>query len=214
MKLLKLFVVGTCSLLVGNAGAGSGANETLSSWCGSNATIEVPAAHLLVCPQGDGQSLAEVGATITVQVFTDQCWPPPGFPPEDIFLYGCDAVWTTLCAPVSQAINADGPTDGNGMTTVSGTIRAGGYGTGLWVMVRGEMATGVCVPSCADPICLPITVVSPDINGDLVVNLVDVALLAGAWPPLPYSPPIDFNGDGVINLLDLSLFAQHLLHSC
>jgi hypothetical protein len=213
MKYHTLVAAGICALIIVNADTGGRAAGPLSSWCGSNATIGVPSAHVLVCPQGDGQSLAEVGATITVQVISDQCWPPPGFPPEEIYVLGCDEAWTTLCVPVSRAIDADGPTDENGITTLSGTIRAGGFGTGLWVMVRGQVATGEC--NCpAEPICLPITVVSPDIDGDLVVDLVDFALFASTWSPQPYSPSSDFNGDGVIDLIDLSLFALHFLHTC
>ncbi len=213
MKYLTLVAAGICALIIASADTGSRAAGSLSSWCGSDATIEVPSAHILVCPQGDGQSLAEVGATITVQVINDGCQPAPHLPPEDIWLYGCDEAWTTLCFPLSRAIDADGPTDENGMTSLSGAIRAGGFGTGLWLMVRGEAATGECFCG-AEPICLPITVVSPDIDGDLVVDLVDFALFANTWPPQPYFPSSDFNGDGVIDLIDLSLFARHFLHSC
>ena len=168
MKYHTLVAAGICALIIENADAGSRAAGSLSTWCGSDATIEVASAHVLVCPQGDGQSLAEVGATITVQVVSDQCWSGPGFPPEDIWVLGCDSGMTP-CAPAWRAIDADGPTDENGMTTLSGTIRAGGSGTGLWLMVRGQAATGVCHCS-AELICLPITLVSPDIDGNLTIR--------------------------------------------
>ena len=53
---------------------------------------------------------------------------------------------------------------------------------------------------------------SPDLDGDAAVNLVDLALFAGAWPPNPYNFCMDYNCDGLINLPDLSLFAIHWLH--
>ena len=165
-----------------------------------------------MCPQGDGETLAEAGAVITVQVILEGHI-VPNLSPVDIWLRGCDDVWTTICPPASQAINADHPSDENGMTTISGAIAAGGSVTGLWVIVHNWIATGVSY-CLGDFICLPITVVSPDIDGDLVVGFVDLALFASNWPPQPYSPSRDFNGDGVIDLRDLSLFAQHWLHSC
>jgi hypothetical protein len=213
MRNIAILAVGISVLLAASSSTGNGGKSGLSSWCGSDAWIGVPSAHILVCPRGDGPSLADIGATITVQVVSDQCDTPPSFPPEDIYVLGCDNAWTTLCVPVYAAVDADGPTDENGITTISGAIRAGGFGTGLWVMVRGQAATGECFCG-AEPICLPLSVVSPDINGDLVVDLTDLGLFANAWPPLPYSAPSDLNGDGVIDIIDFSLFAQHFLHGC
>jgi hypothetical protein len=213
VKLRATLAAGICLLFATSASPGSEVTTSRTTWCGSNAWIDVPSAHILVCPQGDGQTLAEVGATINVQVISDQCSPGPGMPPEDIFLVGCDEQWTTLCPPVYLAIDADAPTDENGMTTISGAIRAGGSGTGLWVIVAGHIATGVCFCD-SDFICLPITVVSPDMDGDLLVGLVDLAQFAATWPPQPYVASSDFNGDGVINLIDLSLFARHFFHEC
>lgn len=206
MKYFALMTAGICALAAGVAGS-------RTTWCGSDAWIDAPSAHVLVCPQGDGQSLAEAGATIHVLVINDQGDPTPSMPPGDIWVLGCDEAWTTLCTPLISAIDADAPTDANGLTTVSGAIRAGGSGTGLWVVVGGSIATGEW-PACADFICLPITVVSPDMNGDLTVDLTDVSLFASAWPPQPYSAASDMNGDGTINLVDVSLFARHLYHGC
>ncbi len=50
-----------------------------------------------------------------------------------------------------------------------------------------------------------------DLNGDLLVNILDLALLAAHYntaPPNPlYVPALDVNSDGVINIIDLSLVA-------
>lgn len=43
-----------------------------------------------------------------------------------------------------------------------------------------------------------------DLNGDLVVDAADLALLLGAWGPNPGNPA-DINGDGVVNASDLAL---------
>jgi hypothetical protein len=55
---------------------------------------------------------------------------------------------------------------------------------------------------------VPSQAASPDINGDGVVNLSDIAIFASLYPG-PYDARIDFNGDGVINLTDLSIFASY-----
>lgn len=210
MRYIAMLAVGICVLITQSSNAGNGTEGSLSTWCESDAGIEIPSAYILVCPQGDGESLAEVGATITVQVSLE-CVTISGLPPEDIWVFGCDS-GMTLCAPARRAIDADRPSDENGFTTVSGTIRAGGSSTGLFLAVRGWVATGDC--PCQELICLPITVVSPDIDGNLIVDLVDLGVFAGTYPPQPYASSSDFNGDGVINLLDVSLFAKHWQHSC
>jgi len=54
---------------------------------------------------------------------------------------------------------------------------------------------------------------TPDLNGDGIVNLQDLAAFAAAWPPRPYLFCADYNCDGMINLVDLSYFAIHWLHA-
>ena len=64
-------------------------------------------------------------------------------------------------------------------------------------------------------LCCPIYLKhnSPDINGDLIVNLIDVSLFAQGYFS-DYSFRIDLRYDGVINLADLSLFAQGMGAAC
>jgi len=54
-----------------------------------------------------------------------------------------------------------------------------------------------------------------DVNGDGVVNILDVGIIAAHWlqtvPPGP--PNADINGDGIINLLDVSVCAANWLQT-
>jgi hypothetical protein len=54
---------------------------------------------------------------------------------------------------------------------------------------------------------------SPDLNGDLVVNLTDLALFAGDFFG-PYVLRSDLYRDSQINLQDLAVFAQGFSASC
>jgi len=118
-----------------------------------------------------------------------------------------------LCSPGSLSSNALFDTDAIGSTRFNGPISAGGCADGLSVVVQGiiiaDPATG-----CSSDLCLPYTMRSPDIDGDLVVNIVDISIFASAWPPGPYATCSDFDGDGVIGLVDLSIVAQHFGHDC
>ena len=59
-----------------------------------------------------------------------------------------------------------------------------------------------------------ISQVPGDINGDWVVDWLDVAALADAWLATPASPNwnarADLVGDGIINFLDFAVLAQNL----
>jgi hypothetical protein len=110
-----------------------------------------------------------------------------------------------LCAG-SGSINADANTDATGFTTISAAWAAGGYDTGVKVVCQGVLLNET----------LTITAVSPDINADLSVNLIDFSAFAIAYqsPPKPYTANCDFDCSGTVNLIDFSLFAQHYNHAC
>ena len=67
-----------------------------------------------------------------------------------------------------------------------------------------DAATG-----CTTFMCLPVNVRSPDIDPDGQVNLSDLSIFAGSYPPGPYDTCCDFDGNGIVNLQDLSAFADH-----
>ena len=52
---------------------------------------------------------------------------------------------------------------------------------------------------------------SADVNGDGVVNILDLVLVAQyLGETVPSNSKVDVNGDGIVNILDLILIAQHL----
>jgi len=182
----------------------------LPDLCGS--TADGAGGCWLVCPAGDGPRLDEFGGVITVVVRDIAGFPIAGIPASDFWLYGC-ADGLVLCGG-SHAIDADGPTDLQGQTTISGAMAAGGCDDGLWVIVQGIVLSDPA--DCGVPLCLPYTVRSPDITADLVVNLADFSAFAVGYisPPKPYNKCLDFNCDGVVNLVDFARFAAHYLHQC
>ncbi len=90
--------------------------------CNHSATSA--AGVLFACPQGDGDRLDANGLTITVTVRDNVNAPMVGVLPEDIWLIGCNPDLLALCGG-SAAINASGPTDINGQTTITGDFAAG-----------------------------------------------------------------------------------------
>jgi hypothetical protein len=157
---------------------------------------------VLACPAGDGETLAEKGLQISVNVRDGAGAPVPGIPASDFWLIGCDDN-LILCGGAAST-NADHATDANGQTTISGTIAAGGSDF-LMVVVQG------IVIGCP-PTCLGIEVKSPDQNLDLAVDLADAAIFATGYPPQPYRPESDLDGDGSVGLIDYALFYDHFYH--
>jgi len=177
--------------------------------CLSTATpIGFPAA-IAVCPAGDGQTLADVGARIDVVTRDPGGNEIQHIPGQDIWVIGCgqrDLCWR------AAASNADEPTDINGKTTITGTIAAGGTHAGVNVYLQGIVV--LSQPGCTGPLCLALEFRSVDIDGDLAVTLVDLVLLARSFPPNPYNTAADFNFDGVVGVFDLAFFAAHFQHAC
>jgi hypothetical protein len=106
---------------------------------------------------------------------------------------------------------ADSNTDLDGWTTFTLPLRGGGWSVGpCWVYLAGNPAYDTfSVPYPP----LPLRTVSPDINGDLTVDLLDVVLL-GADFHSGYNLRSDLHCDGVLNLLDLVVLGQHLGAAC
>jgi hypothetical protein len=171
----------------------------------------------LVCPQGDGTRFDDPACNAIISLTArDQFGIPiAGILATDIWLDGC----TDLClCGGSGNINADSATSAyvgeEGNTTISGDMQAGGCerpipGEGLFVIIQGAVV-------CEGTLCLPYWVVSPDLNCDLVVNLVDLSLFAAVYVIQPggYDPCYDLNCDGVINIVDFAVFAVHYTHGC
>ena len=185
-------------------------NSGVVDACNSSASAASGVA--IACPQSDGTLLGSVGLTITVTVRDNVNAPIANIPAADVWLIGCNDL-LALCGG-SGAINASAPTDVNGQTTITGDIAAGGCDLGgVRVVVQG-VAIGAGV--CADP-CVLIKVKSPDVNGNLLVNLVDFATFGSGYtsPPKAYNECIDFTAPfGTVTLADFAVYGSHNNHTC
>ena len=165
---------------------------------------------LMVTPDGSGLSFDEAflpwgdteDATITLELKNANWEPVANFPREDLWL---ESHFDGLIPCVGGTI-ADSNTDAFGITWWQDPVFGGGSSEPLTVvLVNGspiELTSGV-----------NLRFNSPDINGDLVVNLVDVALFASDFFGA-YHFRADLYRDGVINLQDLATFAQAFGTSC
>jgi hypothetical protein len=173
------------------------------------ATVQV---SVYSCPAGDGLGLdgcyafpagtpgnSDVNATITATIVDTNGDPVFLYPATDMWLES-NVKGFPYCA---GGTNADQDTDINGDTTFTNAMFAGGSGSGAIVIVNGSVINAP----------LNILFNSPDINGDLVVNLTDVILFAGDYYGA-YNYRSDFYWDGNLNLSDIVILAVHNTHVC
>jgi len=169
-------------------------------------------ATLLNIPDGSGSPVTEartadgtvVDATIhlTIITFCNGDEPVVGFPAEDMWLESMGGGMV----PCIGGTTADYATDQDGHTQWSLPLMAGGWDEGnCRVMVNG-MTLG-------DPGGLTLNFNSPDIDGNRVVNLTDLAFFSqDYWGG--YTFRSDLHRDGVINLSDVSVYAEARGKSC
>ncbi len=174
-----------------------------------------PEAVTLLCvPDGSGDALTEarltagnlVDATITVTLVDGAGVPVSGYPYEDIYLASIEPGFVAC----TGGANADHNTDALGMTTFTGPFKAGGHSeSGCRVLINGAPLVG------SD---LNLHFVSPDINGDLQVNLSDVGLFSSVYIEAAANhqniPWVDLNPDGIINLSDVGVLMAGLGTVC
>jgi hypothetical protein len=186
--------------------ASSGIVDPCSSeaaFCGSGERC------FMVCPQGDGDLLSDKGNEICVTIRNSDGDPIENILATDFWLVGCTDL--VLCGG-SGSSNADAATAADGTTQFSGAMAAGGCDNdGLMVVCQGV------VIGCP-PTCLVMEIHSPDISGDLLVDLVDFGLFGIAFATALGDPGyeicFDFDCDGDIDLVDFAIFAQHWQHLC
>jgi len=194
-RLLSLAVAGTMLLGMASlamAGIPDATNSTASSAGGT----------VMISPAALGPSLASVGATISVHIEDAAFAPIVGYPFQDMWWDDNGNGDIALCQGGS---NADGNTDANGDTTISGPAAGGGWTqSGLQVYMAGTPMAG--------PVLL-IDVNSPDINGDLVVNVIDLGDFS-----IDFGAGVgfrsDFIFDGVLNIADVGEYALHNQEVC
>lgn len=168
----------------------------------------------VVCPQGDGAQLSALtpaagDGTISVTVKDQTGAPVVGVPAADFWLLG----WTdgiTLCGG-SGSINASAASDANGQTTITGAWAAGGCDEGVVVVVQGTVILDPI--DWQTPLCLPLLVRSPDIDGSLWVLSPDFTLFGNSWqkisPDVNYNKCADYDCDGVVGSIDITVFGNH-----
>jgi len=176
---------------------------------------------ILVVPDGSGSSFSQartfggdvVDATVAVLIWLVDEFGGGGP------LAGFEAEYLTLLAPGGGTVGcaqpyvaaADHDTDDNGWTEFSLAPRAGGWSQGLleiYLIAELASAMGSDIPP------LPIYFNSPDLNGDLVIDLTDIALFSQDLHESDAPLRSDLVWDGVINLSDITVFCQHLGASC
>jgi len=97
-----------------------------------------------------------------------------------------------------------GATDAGGMTAVILPLRGGGQGTAWDFRLT---APGIY---CAQNLDLGLKVNSPDLDGDLLVNLADLTLFARDYFG-PYNYRSDLYWNGAVDLADIVYFSRALL---
>lgn len=170
-----------------------------------------PPATILVVPDGSGPPLSQarslaghvVDATIRVLARDETGLPEPG-----VATAGLTLTWSGgSVAACGGALCADHLTLADGSTEFALPLRAGGHSQGP---VRLLIWGGPVFTNDG----LPLQVNSPDLNGDLEVNLQDVPLFAQDFFGGTYNFRSDLHYDGVVNLSDIVPLVQHLGAGC
>jgi hypothetical protein len=126
------------------------------------------------------------------------------YPSSDIWMETCtcpEGYPGIVCALGGCCANA--PTNAAGYTLFAQPLRAGCCGCEAKVLINGVALNQPC---CANHLFN-----SPDMNCDLVVNLSDVVMFAGAFFS-GYDYCADLNYNGALNLGDVVVLAQHMGH--
>lgn len=173
-----------------------------------NSTAQSGSGCIDITPGGNGPTLGNEGLTISVSVVDAGGLAIPGYPFQDIWWDDNGNGDLAMCQGGSVA---DANTDASGNTTISGSAAGGG-----WTQAQCRVyLAGVAVlgPALTNGL-LPLEVNSPDINGDLKVDLVDLGAFAQDFNNPPYDFRSDFTCDGVENLADVGRFAIHNSEQC
>jgi hypothetical protein len=168
-----------------------------------------PPCPLFVCPQGDTDSFQDQGWYLFICVQDGNGDPIASIPPTDFWLIDCDPLADASLCGGSASSGADAMTDALGTTEMRlGNLTGGGCVDGMALVVQGFVVLDPA-SNCVSAFCCPIWMRSPDMTGDLVVNLVDLSSFAAGFPPQPFDTCADMNLDGAVALQDLSRFAFH-----
>jgi hypothetical protein len=209
-KLAVVCLLVVASLIVVNSTANAGIIDPCRSYWQLHASV-TPCPYF-ACPAGDTPSFLAFGWWVQICVLDVDGLGIENVPPGDLWFLDCDPLADLNLCGVSASSFADSLTNAAGMTSMSnGSLSAGGCVDGLALVIQGFTVLDSAT-TCTSDFCCPIWVRSPDITGDLLVDLSDLALFgicfAAATVP-PADPCCDFNLDNLIDLSDLALFAFH-----
>ena len=169
-----------------------------------------PAGPVSVCvlPDGEAQTYLAGGQRVTASLrfpVVDLSGVPMPFTPVPVeWFSGGPGV---ICEPYTVELT----TDSEGWVTLIPSIRGGGH-RGPDEAVNLVLWIPLC-PNQQLDILEGVYFNSPDINGDLQVDLSDIPLFAADFFN-GYDYRSDFNWDGVINLSDVTIMVQALGLAC
>jgi hypothetical protein len=203
-------VLFACLILLASAASAGIIDPCRSSVVFNGTTPE----NYFACPKGETGSFASAGFSFSLRIVDWSGNPIQNIPKSDIWVVDCDPVRNLYLCGGSASSSADSSTNYEGRTTMSNTaLAAGGCANGLSVVCQGYLL-GPGVPSPCTPVCVDVRVRSTDLNRDGYVNLSDVSVIAGYYPPAAYNECGDLNWDGRISLSDVSRLGAHFGHQC
>jgi hypothetical protein len=173
------------------------------------------AASLFTVPNGTGHAFNQacaydggnVDATLDVQILSGN-QPVAGYPAEDILMINSEPGFG-YC---DGGVHPEGNTGEDGWTSFSAALFAGGQTETLGT--EFTLAGVPVIPEFQPGDAPEYLVNSPDINGDLFVNLSDLVIFTQDLYAPVASYRSDFRWDGVIDLADIGLFAMGLGAAC
>src|SRR5262245_514598 len=159
--------------------------------------------RITISPNGTGDTFQSVGITVHVRVRRSDGRPETAIPREEIQLYN-----PGLCICPGGTL-ADAPTDSNGDTTFTGTIRGGGCVNSLTLYACGfQLCTVPLKTNSWD--ALPASPCFVD-AGDVAAFTPRLGSRTGDFN---YSICSDFNEDGFIDAGDLASLSAELGAAC
>ncbi len=205
MKNTVLFVCLTC--LVGFFVPGAGAQISDPPTWDWDISVEMRCgneepAYLFNIPDGSGSPLSHaqradgsyIDCTVEVTIVNWDGVPLANFPAEDMWLESADGGMV----PCTSGYIADSNTNDLGFTLFTGPFYAGGSNEAVMSLMLSGIAMGDQLPLFNN---------SADLNGDGVVNLIDVGIFSESFYG-EYSHAADFFHDGALNLADVGRLAS------
>ena len=192
--------------------------------CLQEATLSCSPMRITICPWPGFEPVSEGcgGTSDYIEIWVYDIWGNPlsGVPWSDYWIQPCDESQDLLlCIDGFLADSVTSSRPGfEGRTTFSGKIKGGGcvLSGGLLLIVQGRIFYED--EMCITPLCLDITIVSPDINGDGQVSLGDFSDFCNSYGRCQgepgYDDCCDYTDNGCCSLEDFSVFVSCYQRVC